>query len=231
MKSDSKRGLVKLRLQTRRILSRGGLVNLERWVPCPTQGTATLEQCERCEHLDRICRDANGHEVGVSCRPVGADSEPTTLIWSGLVRRALSVVPGRTPISTLISPELICVTPDVGLEAIAALFLDEGIGAVPVVDYERFPLGLFSKTDLARHRLDSRRGRAKPATVMDLMTPIVDTVGEHDTLASAADLMVERSAHHLVVIDDAGHAVGMLSSFDFVRFVAALSEPAETEPF
>jgi CBS domain-containing protein len=221
MTADLKRRLVKLRVRARRVMSRGDLIKLERWIPCPTEGAVSLERCERCEHLERVLRDPDGCETGVSCRPLEPARAPPATSWERLVKRALSAVLERTPIATVLPPELVCVTPDLGLEAIAALFLDRRISAVPVVDYERFPLGLFSKTDLARRRLSPREGDGRAAAVADFMSPIGETVREEDSLARAASLMLERRAHHLLVVDGAGHAVGMLSSFDFVGFVAA----------
>ncbi|HEY7957032.1 MAG TPA: CBS domain-containing protein [Polyangia bacterium] len=226
---DVARHWSKLRLRARRILSRGNVVRVERWIPCPAQGATPIECCERCEHLDRILRDRDGREIGVSCRPLTSGHVPPSALFSRLARRALSVVPERTPIATVIASELLCVTPDVGLEAVAALFLDHGVSAVPVVDYERFPVGMVSKTDLARARLRLHDG-TEATQVAELMSPVGDTVREEDTLACAASRMLARGTHHLVVIDRAGRAVGMVSSFDFVRFIASLSSPVEADP-
>ncbi len=124
----------------------------------------------------------------------------------------------HVPVSEVMMAPVTCVTCDLGLEAVAALFLDEHLGALPVVDYEGQPIGILTKSDLVRMRAGDPRFR-RP-TIVEMMTPVVTTVHENDSVSRAASLMLEQRVHHLPVVDDDNGVVGMVSTFDFARFLA-----------
>lgn len=84
--------------------------------------------------------------------------------------------------------------------------LDFGITAVPVVDEEKRPVGVVSLRDLADPK---RRGSRVSKTV--------ETIVADATIARAATAMCDAEVHHLVVVDEKGHAVGMISALDVVR--------------
>lgn len=52
--------------------------------------------------------------------------------------------------------------------------------------------------------------------VRDLMTPKVVTVGPGDSVAMAHDLMLDHRFRHLVVVDDEGDLVGLLTQRDLL---------------
>lgn len=54
--------------------------------------------------------------------------------------------------------------------------------------------------------------------VRQIMTPQPDTVNLHDHLSAVRHLLRERPFHHVPVLDDEDHLVGMLSSVDIARF-------------
>ncbi|MGZ3426793.1 MAG: CBS domain-containing protein, partial [Polyangia bacterium] len=56
--------------------------------------------------------------------------------------------------------------------------------------------------------------------ITDLMTPVLATVREDDSLSRAASLMLEHRIHHLPVVDEQSGVVGMVSTFDFARWIA-----------
>jgi len=124
----------------------------------------------------------------------------------------------RIPVSTLMTSQVTCVTCDMGIEAVAALFLDEKIGAVPVVDYERQPVGILTKTDLLRRRIAN--SGIPLLRIIDLMSPVVATLRESDSLSYAASLMLDHRIHHLPVVDERCGVVGIVSTFDFARWIA-----------
>jgi CBS domain-containing protein len=113
------------------------------------------------------------------------------------------------------SRDVVCVRDDVGIETLQTLLFDRNIGGAPVVDREGYPVGVVTRSDLARER-DERE-----ATVRDLMTPLAYTLREDDPLSRAAAVMAVEHVHHLPVVSADGRVVGMLSSLDFVRWVAA----------
>jgi len=139
-------------------------------------------------------------------------------MWARMAERMHRPTARTIPVSQVMTAPVTCVTCDLGIEAAAALFLDEQIGALPVVDYEGQPIGIITKSDLMRSRIaDARFPRVH---ITDLMTPIVTTLHESDSLARAAALMLEQRVHHLPVVDDDRGVVGIVSTFDFARFLA-----------
>src|SRR4029079_18434500 len=65
-------------------------------------------------------------------------------------RPARQSIADRTPVSAIMTTDVICVQPDVSIESVTRLLLERGISGVPVVDADGVPVGLVSKTDLLR---------------------------------------------------------------------------------
>jgi signal-transduction protein with cAMP-binding, CBS, and nucleotidyltransferase domain len=172
-------------------------------VGCPSGGSVPLGRCTQCSRLDEVVRDRDGRARAIRCQ--ASSPAPSPPRYGG------PPDPQRTPVSLIMTHDVCCITCDFSLEALAALFLDEDIGAVPVIDYEGCPIGMLTKTHLVR------RGNAD--RVIDLMSPLKSTLRETDSLAHAAALMVSERLHHLVVVDARDRVVGMLSSFDFARWL------------
>lgn len=108
-------------------------------------------------------------------------------------------------VSEVMNRELFGVPEDAHADDVLEAILAYGITAVPVLDDERRPIGVTSLRDLLR--ADRGAKIARPAL----------TVGPGATLEQAATTMDDAGCHHLVVIDEEGRAVGMLSSLDLVR--------------
>lgn len=89
--------------------------------------------------------------------------------------------------------------------------LDFGVTAVPVLDETHRPVGIVSLRDLEREGEDVE---AKGDVVC---------VRDTEEVSSAARKLAETDFHHLVVVDDAGVAVGMVSSVDFVRALLGMA--------
>lgn len=53
--------------------------------------------------------------------------------------------------------------------------------------------------------------------VRDLMTPVVHSCRPDDPLSLVCESMVWKEVHRLVVLDEAGHVVGLISALDAVR--------------
>lgn len=92
------------------------------------------------------------------------------------------------------------------------------VSALPVVEDGRL-VGIVSTTDLVRARAAGSLTADRAAR--DCMTKEVVTVREGDPLDEAARRMVAARVHRLVVVDDGGRAVGVLSTRDLLRDVVA----------
>jgi CBS domain-containing protein len=178
-------------------------------VACPRRGETSVETCQTCSRLEEVSRD------GVVCT-AGPAPDPMPL---HLARKVLSTVADRTPISEIMTRDVMCVGQELEVDTLTAMLLDRGISAAPVVDGDGFPIGLVSKTDLVRDGWEN--GTTEPGfCVRDVMAPLVYTLRDRQPMATAAAMMALERVHHLPVVDDHGRVVGMLSALDFVRWIA-----------
>jgi CBS-domain-containing membrane protein len=110
------------------------------------------------------------------------------------------------------------------IEKAAHLLSANSITGLPVIDDGGALVGVISQTDLVAV-MDSPVGRlirAEPSglCVGELMSSPAVTVLLTEPLVEAARVMLDSRVHRLVAVDDAGHAVGVLSAIDFVRLYA-----------
>jgi len=104
--------------------------------------------------------------------------------------------------------------PDTPLQEVIRVMADTDIGAIIVAEGEGTrPLGVVSHTDaIARYGDDLSQIKAS-----DAMTGDVITVVEDESVAEAARRMLNSHIHRLLVVDEDGTALGILSTTDVVR--------------
>jgi CBS domain-containing protein len=152
---------------------------------------------------------------------------------------------GRTPISSVMTRDVISVRHDLSVEKLTSLFLEQGLHGVPVLDDEEELVGFISMTDLLRSRYESadaeesfplrvptREGGAYElgegfhaaelarSTVGELMTPITISLEESAPITLAAAVMACEGVHRIPVVSAAGKLVGVLSTLDVMRWLA-----------
>ncbi len=87
-------------------------------------------------------------------------------------------------------------------------------------------MGILSKTDLVRGHgpgmggLALEPGSLAGGTVTELMTPALRTLSVGASVAEAARLMADNGLHHALVLDEEGRVAGIVSTFDFARWLA-----------
>jgi CBS domain-containing protein len=110
--------------------------------------------------------------------------------------------------------EILAVEPEHTLSEAARRIWDRGVGSAVVISGEGDP-GIITERDLLRAIADG----ADPTStkVGAYMTPNAVTVTLTWHVVDAARTMIERGFRHLIVLDDAGQVVGMLSIRDMVR--------------
>jgi CBS domain-containing protein len=108
------------------------------------------------------------------------------------------------------------------IREIRVLMKRQGIHAIPIVRYaKQFPdykvtiQGIVTATDLNKE-IDGNM------TAEEVMTPNVHIIHQDSSAKAAAQMMLKRKVHHLVVMDE-GKISGMISSLDFVKLVAEYS--------
>jgi CBS domain-containing protein len=146
-----------------------------------------------------------------------------------------------TPVSAIMTSDVVCVSPDLSIESLATLFLERGIHAAPVVEAGGRLVGFVSMTDIVREQHDNadtdvdspsppstdepalRSGfHLEPiarATVAEVMTQGVLALHENTHVAQAAALMAFEGVHCIPIIMGNGEVVGVLSALDVLRWL------------
>src|ERR1700733_6196233 len=115
-------------------------------------------------------------------------------------------------IKEIMNGELLAVVSETPVQAVRELLRTFAISAVPVLNEERRPLGLVTAgagldgSGTAAHRM------SRPAAGIE---------GSTD-LGEAPRQLAQADAHHLVVVDSAGVAVGIVSALDLLRGVLGI---------
>ncbi len=135
------------------------------------------------------------------------------------------------------TPDVVRVAPDVTLMEAARAMKDLDIGPLPVCEGERL-LGMVTDRDITvRATAEGRDPRETP--VSDIMTMDVVCCHEADDIRAAAKLMQDAQLRRLLVVNDDGKLVGIVSLGDLIlqtgdeklagRTLEKVSEPAEGE--
>lgn len=187
-----------------------------------------------------------GREVPVSecvaCRVgfvVRVEGEEQALCPTGLAVATVGDIMSRRVVAT---------RPEMPIESLILLLVDESIRAVPVVDAEHRPIGIVSKADLVLDDYEWAELRdetfwlqrvaklpegveaegdlhlaelLRSRTVKDIMSGEPVTVTPATRVVDAARLMAERHIHGCPVVDADGKAIAMVTTHDIARWVGA----------
>ena len=131
-------------------------------------------------------------------------------------------------LTDLLRADVTTAAPDTPAADVAAALRDRDESFVVVLDEHR-PAGVLSAADLGRTVGDG----AAEATAGDLVTE-TETVGESTDRAALVSAFADTGARHLVVTDDAGDYVGVVSLDDLLaaygrEFTALLDLLADRE--
>ena len=108
-----------------------------------------------------------------------------------------------------------CCTPETSLREVAAMFVDNDCGAVPVVDSvnTRRPIGMVTDRDIAC-RAVAKGLNALELTARDCMSSPSVTVPEDASLDEAIQLMEDNRVRRLPVVDERGRCIGVIAQAD-----------------
>jgi CBS domain-containing protein len=138
----------------------------------------------------------------------------------------------RWYVGDVMTADVVTVPPDMPYKAVADLLVEQCVSAVPVADATGLVLGVVSEADLLAkleyadrtpgHPLSARRMRyrtrkAAGDTAAELMTAPAVTVRATETVTRAARLMDAAGIKRLVVVDQTGRLVGIVSRRDLLR--------------
>ena len=142
--------------------------------------------------------------------------------------------------------QVVTVSPEMSVESVVELMLQNGLSRTPVVDAKGRLVGIVSKTDLFTEHFErgdtsesqQARIRLAPGTyypelgmhihepgavVSELMKPATVTIDEMDPVSKAAEVMAVHQLHGLPVVSSTGEMTGMLSPLDIAGWVAGLT--------
>lgn len=132
-----------------------------------------------------------------------------------------------TSVGELMTEGVISCRSDASLATVAATLARHGVHAVFVTDAAGRPAGVLSDFDLLTGEWlgsDSQGLRTmQTVTAGELMSSPVQTIGVEETASDAASRMREQHLSRLLVLDDQGAAVGVISVSDLV---APLGRPS-----
>jgi predicted transcriptional regulator len=119
----------------------------------------------------------------------------------------------------LMTESVVTLSKDTPLSEAATTLANMGVSGAPVCDEGGRAIGVFSKSDVVSKLVEGSPGEDPP--VGSLMTPIVFAVKASDPLKTAIALMVAEGVHRLMVIDDEGKVIGILTPMDVLKAIDA----------
>lgn len=221
MEPDKKDGDLKLKVSVRHVYSGEGKVLGEMRVFCPDRAhLVEIEECTTCPRWRGLYLEPSERESFVSCRPKNPKAATAC---------------SRDQIGAMMTSNVVCMQPELSVEAALDILLEKHIGAAPVIDKHGKLLGLVSRSDLLAVKnlaLDTGDAARPSATIGTIMTPMVFSLCETASVATAARLMAMEGIHRLLVTSAQGELVGIVSALDVMRWMAEREEkvPAKGAP-
>jgi CBS domain-containing protein len=134
----------------------------------------------------------------------------------------------------IMTTEVSTIAASASVEEAARRLSELRISGAPVVAKGRI-LGVLSKSDLVDP--ESRAANGDRPTVEQVMTPMVYAVRPADPVMLAVRLMAAEGIHRVVVVDQGGKLVGIVSTLDVVHALARgervqdlVEEPVHADP-
>jgi predicted transcriptional regulator len=132
------------------------------------------------------------------------------------------------PLLRIMTRKLICARPEMDASRLREKLLERGVSGAPVVDDWGRVLGVVSRSDIIAHEVTSKRTGAR---VDDIMMPMAFTLPPNATIGQAAALMAYEGIHRVIVVDESGCVVGIVSALDIARWVGWCARyPVGREP-
>lgn len=123
-------------------------------------------------------------------------------------------------VARVMTSDPITVTADTYVEPAANTLLDNGVGSLIVVDDDGNLEGILTTTDFVGIVAASQ---PKAETKVErYMSTDVTTASAQDSIAEAAQKMIDQGIHHLPVVDDDEGVIGIVSTTDLAAYISGL---------
>lgn len=205
-----------------------GAVDREHRVYCEVRGaTVELSSCTSCGKARELPRRPNAPGAHVSC----ATGQPGLDASVDVGSRAHAL-----PLAQFMRRSAVSVAGDTSLETVERVVLEGDNDAIVVVDDERAPIGIITKTDLLWRLYDEcdtseseppappERGlhaTRSTVTAADIMTPLVHALPDDATLSIGIGLLAMGGIEQVPVVSQSNEVVGVFSNADVVRWLAS----------
>lgn len=118
-------------------------------------------------------------------------------------------------VADIMTRNVLTVASDAHLEDAAWGLTLKGFSGAPVKDEHGNVIGVLSKSDIVDP--EKTDPKAHHHFVRDSMTPLLFAARSTDPVRFAVRRMVETGVHRLVVVDDRGEVVGIVTPIDILR--------------
>ena len=154
---------------------------------------------------------------------------------------------GTTFVEEIMNTNVITVRPNDKLDFVARVFEQRDVNAAPVVDGSNVCIGVITSHDIVEYESSRKaiQNQMKHGTAFDMahygegippqfvgniadevafhMTTDFITVDRQFSVSRVARTMCQKHTHHMVVVDENRHPIGVLSSLDILGHI--LGEP------
>jgi CBS domain-containing protein len=205
-----------------------GAVARQGFVRCARrESSVPVEECEKCTRAVAVAYGRDGQVGSITCY-----SEPDP---RGERHMRTNLTLPRLSVSDIMTRNVLCVRPDLSLDAVTELFVESGLKAAPVVDDTGKLLGIVSESEVlidvyARAGTDEREDAyledeqlrlvSATRTVADVMVPFAFTLPENAPITRAAAVMAFEGIYRLTVVSEDGNVVGILSAGDILYWLS-----------
>lgn len=154
-------------------------------------------------------------------------------------------MPRRRTVADVMTARVHVAGPLTPFKLLVRLIEENRVSAIPIVDLNGFPIGIVSESDLLlkerRHELETEsdllhlrrrqkeRVKAEGLVASDLMTTPPITIGATTGLTLAARMMQVRNVRRLIVVDERGRIVGVVSRSDLLQVFLRTDEELRDE--
>ena len=92
------------------------------------------------------------------------------------------------------------------------------ISSLIIVDKSNKHVGLVSERDIVRKGCSREDVNIKSVRVSEIMSSPLITINHKSSPQEAAELLVKNKIRHLLIVDDKGKRVGIITPMDFTRY-------------
>jgi len=116
-------------------------------------------------------------------------------------------------VKELMARNIPVVSEDTTLREIGRVMVNKNSESVVITTPESRPIGIITRSDVVRY-LVSEKGLDASLTAKEIVRDDLMTIGPEEELSRATEFMEEKYVHHLVVVDENGIFVGVLTAID-----------------